>query len=271
MTPVDLAVVIPTFNSGRTLQRCLNSVLSQEPPPAEVVVVDDLETFDNTRLIADAAGACLIISPAKMAESRNLGVNHTASKLLLSLDSDMCLPAGLIKALVEALLSSNMAAATIAEVSVGTTYWARCRAIDKISVELTGHGRSLRAFTRDLFNRVGGYDVKLEAGEDADFHRRAIAIGARVIHVASPQILHDEGHLRLTSVARKKYGYGRSLGAFEAKGNSGLGGGYMRRILAGAVASVTRDPMALPGFLVLKATDAAAGAVGRWADGLRIK
>ena len=39
MTPV--AVVVVNWNAGPLLSRCLASVLAQQPPPAEVVVVDN--------------------------------------------------------------------------------------------------------------------------------------------------------------------------------------------------------------------------------------
>jgi glycosyltransferase involved in cell wall biosynthesis len=259
-----LAIIIPTRDSGRTIGQCLESVVSQVPRPAEVVIVDDVRTSDSTRQVAASFGATVHISPAGMAESRNIGVQITSGEYVLSLDSDMSMTPGLIAEIMSRFLIDKVDALSIAEAGIGRGYWARARAIDKTAVEATGWGRSIRAFTRSLFQATGGYDARLEAGEDADFHRRAIENGARIGHIGRPRILHDEGSLTLAAVFSKKYRYGKTLKAFETKhGRNTLSAGYLRRVLAGSVACVRDDPLALPGFIVLKTADATAGFLGR--------
>jgi GT2 family glycosyltransferase len=199
-----------------------------------------------------------------MAESRNVGVETTHSEYVLSFDSDMSMMPGLTAEIMSRFLNENVDALSIAEVGIGIGYWARARAIDKTAVEATGYGRSIRAFTRSLFQATGGYDPRLEAGEDADFHRRLVEHGARIGHISTPRILHDEGSLTLAAVFSKKYRYGKTLRAFESKhGGSALRAGYLRRVLAGSAACIRDDPLALPGFLVLKTADATAGFLGR--------
>lgn len=262
--PPSLAIVIPTFNSAKTLAPCLDSILSQDVSPEELVIVDDVRTTDTTRAIAQTRNVMVIVSRAGMAESRNVGVQMTAGQLILSLDSDMILEPGLLRTLLAEFASKSLDGASIAERSVGSGYWSRGRAIDKMSVEATGYGRSLRVFTRRLFTVLAGYDPRLEAGEDADFHRRAINHRARIAHISHPGIAHLEGDLKLVRVARKKYQYGTTLPAFEAKhGRTTLARGYGRRLLVGVRLGLVSDPLAVPGFLVLKATDVTAGILGR--------
>jgi len=260
-----LAVIIPTFNSERTIRQCLESVTGQVPAPAEVVLVDDELTNDATREAAAEFGVTIRISPAGMSESRNIGVEMTSSEYILSLDSDMSTTPGLIAEIMSCFQSEKLDALSVAEAGTGSGYWARARAIDKKAVEATGFGRSLRAFTRSLFNAIGGYDRRLEAGEDADFHRRAVEHGARIGHIREPLIVHDEGLLTLGMVFSKKYRYGKTLRAFESKhGARALRAGYLRRVLEGSATCIREDPLALPGFLALKTADATAGFLGRF-------
>lgn len=260
----SIAVIIPTFNSAGTLVASLESIRSQDVQASEVVVVDDIRTTDSTRSIAAEFGASVVVSPAGMSESRNIGVEKTVSPILLSLDSDMVIEPGLLRVIVSQFHRANLDAATVAEKAVGRGYWARARAIDKESVEATGFGRSVRVFRRSLFEAIGGYDAGLEAGEDADFHIRVVATGATVGHIAQPGILHNEGRLRLDQVARKKFRYGTTMPALEAKHSSRvLSNGFRARLVAGAFIAIGRDPIALPGFLILKLTDASAGLAGR--------
>src|SRR5262245_35900410 len=47
-----LSVVIPNYNHGAYLPRCLNALLRQSMPPFEIIVVDDAST-DNSLEVLD--------------------------------------------------------------------------------------------------------------------------------------------------------------------------------------------------------------------------
>jgi glycosyltransferase involved in cell wall biosynthesis len=85
----SIAVVIPNFNDERYLARCLRSVLDQDAPPDEVLVVDDASTDNSVatieRLIAGHSRARLFRNP------RNLGANITVNESLSRVQSDYVL------------------------------------------------------------------------------------------------------------------------------------------------------------------------------------
>jgi hypothetical protein len=64
-----LSVVIPVLNGGRDLGACLESILRQKPPAGgyEIVVADGGST-DETRAIAEAAGARVVENEFRKAE-----------------------------------------------------------------------------------------------------------------------------------------------------------------------------------------------------------
>lgn len=258
----EIAIVIPTFNSARTLRRCLESIRRQTLLPSEVIVVDDERTSDHTRDIAESFRCRLIVSSAGMAESRNIGIETSTPPILFSVDSDMVLSRDLLDELLRAF-DDGVEAVSIREEPLLNNYWSRGRALDKIAVERTGHGIAIRAFTRELYARIGGYDVSLESGEDLDFHRRAVAAEARVRHADHAYILHDEGAVTLLSAARKKYRYGLTLRAFETKHGHLLLAGMRDRLVAGVRIGMKRDPLAVPAFLSLKAAEGLGALIGR--------
>ena len=55
MSPVELSVVVPTYNRARMLDVCLRALAAQAPPDAEfeVVVVDD-GSSDTTREVLES-------------------------------------------------------------------------------------------------------------------------------------------------------------------------------------------------------------------------
>jgi hypothetical protein len=88
MTP-GIAVVIPNRNDVRYLERCLRSVLEQDDPPDEVVVIDDQSTDASVplirSLIAPHPRARLIESPV------NLGTYGAVDKGLAEVRSEYVL------------------------------------------------------------------------------------------------------------------------------------------------------------------------------------
>ena len=260
---MSTAIIIPTLNSGRTLGACLNSIARQTMPPGEVIVVDDVATSDNTRAIVEAFGATLIVSPGKAAESRNIGIRRSRASLLVSIDADMQLSAWLVELATE-LLTTTASACSVKEIGAGQGYWARARALDKAAVERTGRGRAVRAFTREAFEELGGFDVSLTAWEDWDFTLRLAAGHWRVEHLDAAWIVHDEGRLTLREAARRKREYGRTLRSFESKhGRRRVVDTWPARIRAGVALGAREAPHVVPGFLGLKLVDATAGLIGR--------
>lgn len=100
------SVVIPAFDAERTLGTVVGALHGQEPPPEEVIVVDDGST-DRTAEIAARLGARVIRSDGFgfAGGARNLGWDAVTSDAVVFLDSD-AIPApgwgaGVARALAE--------------------------------------------------------------------------------------------------------------------------------------------------------------------------
>ncbi len=50
-----LSVILPNFNHGALIARALSALLSQEPPPMEIIVIDDGSTDDSLTIIRQLA------------------------------------------------------------------------------------------------------------------------------------------------------------------------------------------------------------------------
>lgn len=91
MPSIDISVVIPAYNSGSTIKRCLKSIQAQTLSPYEIIVIDD-GSVDNT---IDAA-LSLNIKFLKVIRQRNMGVSYarnegiknSSAQFIAFLDSD---------------------------------------------------------------------------------------------------------------------------------------------------------------------------------------
>lgn len=192
-SPATVAVVIPCYNYGSVLGRAVDSVFAQGYAAAEVVVVDDGSTDDTPavaeRLVEQYAGKLRYMRTTNMgvANARNIGISHCASKYVCCLDADDEIAPDFLRVCVAALE---------ADPSLGLAY-TRLLAVDpegrqQISAWpgeydydrfLQGQNQvpTCCVFRRDLWARLGGYRQRYApqgaGAEDAEFWLRMGALG----------------------------------------------------------------------------------------------
>ena len=89
--PLTVSVVIPVYNAGRYLERCLRAISRSTIRPLECLVIDDGST-DDSPAVADAHGARVLFTGGRTgpAHARNLGAEQARGSLLFFLDADVC-------------------------------------------------------------------------------------------------------------------------------------------------------------------------------------
>lgn len=100
-SPVEISVVIITFNRAPLLSRCLDSLLRQEgAPPYEVLVIDDGSTDETPRLaqLSDPRVRYHAQANSGRSASRNRGLELARGRLLVYVDSDVFVVRGFLAA-----------------------------------------------------------------------------------------------------------------------------------------------------------------------------
>jgi len=85
----SIAVIVPNWNDVRHLPRCLRSVLDQESPPDELIVVDDASTDDSVATIKSLIGGNPRVQLLENAV--NQGTNRTINASLERVRSEYVL------------------------------------------------------------------------------------------------------------------------------------------------------------------------------------
>jgi glycosyltransferase involved in cell wall biosynthesis len=85
----SVSVVIPAHNAERTLGAVVDALRAQDPPPEEIIVVDDAST-DATAELAERHGARVLRNPRPLfaGGSRNRGWDEATGEIVVFLDSD---------------------------------------------------------------------------------------------------------------------------------------------------------------------------------------
>jgi glycosyltransferase involved in cell wall biosynthesis len=89
-----LSIIIPVYNSAEALERCLASIAAQvEPPPAEIIVVDDGSDTPCAQQTLDTPLPIRIVRQDHFGipVARNIGVRVAVAPNLLFIDSDCVL------------------------------------------------------------------------------------------------------------------------------------------------------------------------------------
>jgi len=247
-----VSVIIPTKNSARTLALCLKALRGQTYPRIEVLVNDD-RSKDGTPGIARRLGAKLLTINRGMAQGRNSAVPRARGRYLFHVDSDMELTPRVVEECVWLCEAKGYDALIVPEVSVATTYWGRCRALEKLTflgdpfMEVAN-----RFMRRSAFEAVGGFDETLMAGEDFDFFERLKALGLAWGRCTSVIRHHELPSLRQTLA--KCVRYGRTFRGYIAKhpAKSGMQFSPLRPAYLRRAPILLLDPAHLAGLITMK-------------------
>ncbi len=206
-----VSVIISTKNEADHLESCLNSLVRQSYGTCEIVVVDNHSSDDTKRIARRFTKRIFDRGPERSAQ-RNYGAAMSKGKYLLFIDADMTLTRNVISDCVEICGSRKFAGVVIPEKSIGIGYWARCKAVERACYERVTWLEAARFFRKDTFANLGGYDESLTGPEDFELPQRLKnKFGESSVGRIGSYILHDEGHLSLAKLLRKKYYYGREM------------------------------------------------------------
>src|SRR5882757_3795982 len=100
-----VSVTIVTYNSGRFIKRCLESILDQDYPFKEVIVVDNNSTDGTIDILEPFEDRCRIIYNEEnigFAAAQNQAIAMSNSDWVLTLNPDVLLLPNFIQALVDA-------------------------------------------------------------------------------------------------------------------------------------------------------------------------
>jgi GT2 family glycosyltransferase len=100
-----VSVTIVTYNSGRFIKRCLESVLEQKYPNLEIIIVDNASTDGTVDLLEQFEDQCSIHYNDQnigFAAAQNQAIRLSSGEWVLTLNPDVLLLKNFIQALVEA-------------------------------------------------------------------------------------------------------------------------------------------------------------------------
>ena len=219
-----VSILIPTYNSAKTIKECLDSAKTQTYAKLEIIVIDN-HSSDETKSIAEKyCSQIFVVGPERSAQM-NYGVSHSQGKYILRVDSDMILDNDLVKDCLT-LCQEGVQAVVIPVLphpSGPKNFWVSCRMLEQRMIMDDLVNVAPRFIDRTVFLSVGGYDEKIVAFEDYDLHNRLLKSGCSVACLQKSALWHlgEASSLSEVVIRMIKYGKTGSLGQFTKKHGSG--------------------------------------------------
>jgi FkbM family methyltransferase len=220
MKNVLISIIIPTYNSASHLNKLFESCIKSDYKSFEIIINDNKSTTDKTaNLIKEYKKKGLSITYLKenisMSQARLIGSRIAKGEILLNLDSDMILSSGLLSECVS-LTANDYDALVLTEQSIGKSFWAKCKALEKKCYEGVTIYESLRCIKKRIYNLLGGHDPELLFSEDKDLDIRVRKAGYKVGRTIQ-KIYHDEGSSSLKKYIHKKMSYSATAQNYKYK------------------------------------------------------
>ena len=211
MTPF-ISIIVPSFNDGATIERCVLSLQAQDWPNFEILAIDDGSTDDTLQKLEKLGQSVPRLRVLRLerrggaARARNVGFREARGEIVALIDGDMWAPPEWIPTIVAPLIAGA------AEVTGGPDFVpptaalvSRCIGYSMDSI-LTNAGLRMgnsnlvkylpstanMAILKSCLRRTGEFDETFhDYGEDKEWLHRIRDDGARLLYLAGAPTWHE--------------------------------------------------------------------------------
>ena len=223
-----VSVIVPCYNSARTIRACLSALLNQRTAvPYDVTVVDSSadETAEIVRAEFPAVRLIRLDRRTFAGTARNLGVRATRAPYCLMIDSDCIAHPELIERVMArhragdyAAVGGSLRNGTPRSLSGLIGYWIEFKEFMPTAPERLERSipTANLAYRRETLERYGGFDDEMQYAEDLLFNWKLYGAGERMLFVPDIEVTHlnrtgwrtvlsyQVGLGRMSAVARRR-------------------------------------------------------------------
>ena len=225
-----ISFVTPNYNDGKYIKRMVESIMDQDYPALEQIIVDDGSTDDSKKILKKLEkkygpklkvfylihqGACV---------ARNYGASHATGKYLSFLPADAYLYAGMARTWVNDLEDNPQfdflyGGYKFTDENYHELYSYIGDSFDPYFLTVSNYIDGSFPLKRELFDKMGGWDPEIKSLQDWDFWLNAVLKhNAKGLYrgevyfettMPHPGGLSDDSHrnwIDRTSVIKAKYG-----------------------------------------------------------------
>tara|TARA_B100000886_G_scaffold335062_1_gene291542 strand:- start:474 stop:1343 length:870 start_codon:yes stop_codon:yes gene_type:complete len=171
-----ISIIIPCFNSGKTIKRTIKSIDNQTWVSKEIIVVNDGSNEKDTLNVLQELKKVKVINQKNMGlpSARNNGVKNSMGNYLLFLDADDWLEPNALEYMFKNLLDTKKPAFIFSDIKLegdaNNIVRKKYNFFEQLFLNQLPY---CILISRANFNNIGGYDEQMKSGyEDWEFNIR---------------------------------------------------------------------------------------------------
>jgi len=229
MNSVDVSFIVPVRNEQKWIEDCLNSIIANidnSHLKGEIIIIDDHST-DNTPNIINTIknrntdkDIKVLASPypkntIRIGGLRSEGVNNSSGKVLVFIDGDVILSDNWhieFTKVFNNIVNSKIITGSQYDVDHEKNNWIlnswfapMFTGASTMTFINAGH----LIISRELYDRLGGFDSHLETGEDFEFCQRAVREGVEIFNNTSLRTIHQGYPITLQDFFNRERWHGK--------------------------------------------------------------
>jgi len=192
----DISVIIPMYNAEETIGECLTSLTKQTMKDFEVIIVNDGSTDDSEREVRAFPFKLInLVNGGNSSKARNFGAKQAQGNLIVFVDADIVLKPDSLTKIIDRLdePSTDIVSANYTDVTPLPGFFSQLQNLFlafRLAFLPDYVFSSFCALRKETFERVDGFNEKMNAYEDVEFGYRLLKKGYRSRLDPSIEVTH---------------------------------------------------------------------------------
>ena len=217
-----VSIIIPARNAGDTIKECLESInrLNFPKEKIETIIVDN-GSIDSTVEIAKTYGAKILSEPLlNVGALRNAGVKAASGEIIAHTDSDCILPCDWLTKALKVLDKHEVGAVgggynVPNDASLLEKAWVSTQKREVRETNYLPGGNFI--LQKKTFDKIGGFDENILAGEDDELSLKIRSFGLKLISCKSCYVIHLGYPKSLIMILKRQIWHGKSAIELSSK------------------------------------------------------
>jgi len=210
-----ISVIVPTYNSSRTIERCLKSIINQSYGNVELIVIDN-NSSDNTKKIAKKYTELVFNRWPERVAQKNFWIKKSSWKYLCLIDSDMYMDEHLLRdCFIKIEEDKNNAGVCIPVKDIWDPFWVKVIAFER-TFHKWSQMEAARFLKKDLVEKVWWYE-NIIFYEEFIVPQKIEKLWYNVKIHTDFALHHDYNDFTFLLNLKKKFYYWKSLKAYKVQ------------------------------------------------------
>ena len=180
-----VSIILPVYTQEQTIEQCIQSLLTQDYPRKELIIVDDGSTDGTPKIIEKYKGLAKVVRTVHSGRSsaRNVGLRNSSGEIVFFAEADAIYDQNFLKKVAKRFENPHVGG-VIGRMQILTTgkFLPNCLQAEREIVLSNYKPFSAWVYRRDSLQQAGGFDERLECSEDRDLAKRVEKAGFSIAY-----------------------------------------------------------------------------------------